>query len=101
MSMKIGTFLLSASVIGAAVSAAVGFTPDGRAPTGKPGGGVPSRAKVNYAEHIAPILNAHCAECHRPGEVAPFSLIGYDNAKKWAAMLSKVTESRVMPPWKA
>ncbi|HWA83225.1 MAG TPA: hypothetical protein VG820_07335 [Fimbriimonadaceae bacterium] len=61
----------------------------------------PSAAKVNYAEHVAPILNAHCVECHRPGEVAPFSLIGYENAKKWAKMEATVTQSRLMPPWKA
>src|SRR5580704_2662214 len=29
--------------------------------------------KVTYARDIAPILFSHCAECHRPGEVAPFS----------------------------
>ena len=54
-----------------------------------------------YAEHVAPILNRHCVQCHRPGEVAPFSLIGYENAKKWAAMMKVVTHSRQMPPWKA
>lgn len=58
-------------------------------------------AKPTYAEHVAPILNNHCVQCHRPGEVAPFSLLGYDNAKKWAAMTSVVTHSKQMPPWKA
>lgn len=58
-------------------------------------------AKPTYAEHIAPILNDHCVTCHRPGEVAPFSLIGYENAKKWSAMVTQVTHSRLMPPWKA
>lgn len=58
-------------------------------------------AKPTYAQHVAPILNDHCVQCHRPGEVAPFSLIGYDNAKKWAAMSAVVTHSKQMPPWKA
>jgi len=58
-------------------------------------------AKVTYAEHVAPILNRSCVPCHRPNEVAPFSLIGYDNAKKWANMTAAVTHSRQMPPWKA
>jgi hypothetical protein len=61
----------------------------------------PPKAAVNYAEHVAPILNRHCAECHRPGEVAPFSLTGYENARKWAPMIAQVTGSRRMPPWKA
>lgn len=66
-----------------------------------PASAAPPVAKVNYSEHIAPILEAHCIECHRPGEVAPFSLVGYSNAKKWAKMASTVTASRQMPPWKA
>jgi mono/diheme cytochrome c family protein len=54
-----------------------------------------------YAEHIAPILNRACVECHRPGEVAPFSLVGYEESAKRAKMLAFITESRRMPPWKA
>lgn len=54
-----------------------------------------------YATDIAPLLNAKCVSCHRPGEVAPFSLIGYDNAKKWSRMAAHVTQKRIMPPWKA
>lgn len=62
---------------------------------------VPAADKINYAEFIAPIINKHCVECHRPGEVAPFSLIGYDNTKKWAPMIAQVAGQRKMPPWKA
>ena len=54
-----------------------------------------------YAENIASILNNHCVDCHRPGEVAPFSLVSYDDAKKWARMIATVTEAKRMPPWKA
>lgn len=62
----------------------------------------PAPKKVpTYAESVAPILNKNCVECHHPGEVAPFSLVGYDNAKKWARMSAEVTHSRLMPPWKA
>jgi hypothetical protein len=66
-----------------------------------PGQAPPEASKVNYAEHIAPILNARCVECHRPGEVAPFSLLGYENARKWAPMLARRVSERKMPPWKA
>lgn len=54
-----------------------------------------------YAESIAPILNKSCVSCHRPGEVAPFSLVGYDNAKKNATMIAAVTKQGLMPPWRA
>lgn len=60
----------------------------------------PVPANPTYAEHIAPIFNRSCVECHRPGEVAPFSLIGYAEASKRAPMLAMITESRRMPPWK-
>jgi mono/diheme cytochrome c family protein len=58
-------------------------------------------AAVTYNRDIAPILFAHCAECHRPGEVAPFSLLTYQDAKKRAEGLARVTGRRLMPPWKA
>ncbi len=62
----------------------------------------PSREhEVTFTRDIAPILFAQCAECHRPGEVAPFSLLSYEDAKKRAAWLAEITQQRVMPPWKA
>jgi thiol-disulfide isomerase/thioredoxin len=57
--------------------------------------------QVTYYRDVAPILNAHCAECHREGEVAPFPLLTYEDAAKRSDWLSEVTESRLMPPWRA
>ncbi len=57
--------------------------------------------EVTYTRDIAPILNAQCAECHRPGEVAPFSLLSYGDAKKRAEWIAEVTNKQLMPPWKA
>lgn len=54
-----------------------------------------------YAGEVASILNKNCVSCHRPGEVAPFSLIGYENARKHADTIVAATSSRIMPPWKA
>src|SRR6185436_14977252 len=56
---------------------------------------------VTFSEDIAPILYQHCVTCHRPGEVAPFTLITFEDAVKRGKSLVKVTESRVMPPWHA
>ncbi len=56
---------------------------------------------VNYAEHVAGIVQNKCQSCHRPGEVAPFSLSSYDDVRKHAAMLREVVEERRMPPWHA
>jgi len=55
---------------------------------------------VNYSEHIAPIIYNHCTNCHRPGEIAPFSLTNYLEVATWAGMIKNVTQSGSMPPWK-
>jgi mono/diheme cytochrome c family protein len=54
-----------------------------------------------FAKHIAPIVYKHCAQCHRPGEVAPMSLLSYDDVRPWARAIKNKTASREMPPWGA
>src|ERR1043165_940784 len=54
-----------------------------------------------FNKDIAPIVYENCANCHRPGEVAPFSLLTYADASKRAKLIATVTERRYMPPWKA
>lgn len=56
---------------------------------------------VTFTEHVAPILFNNCARCHRPGEAAPFSLLGFEDAKKRARQIAEVTGKRFMPPWHA
>ncbi len=54
-----------------------------------------------YHRDVEPLLQKHCQDCHRPGQVAPFSLLTYEQARKRASDLQTVTESRLMPPWHA
>ena len=56
---------------------------------------------VTYSHHIAPLVNANCAECHRAGSVAPFALESYEQVKRRARMISYVTAEGIMPPWPA
>jgi Copper type II ascorbate-dependent monooxygenase, C-terminal domain len=49
---------------------------------------------------VLPILQNRCQECHRPGEVGPFSLMTYRQAVNWAGDIKDYTQSRRMPPWK-
>jgi mono/diheme cytochrome c family protein len=56
--------------------------------------------KITYARDIAPILNANCASCHRAGDIAPFPLTSFSDAAKHADLISSVTSSHYMPPWK-
>ncbi len=61
----------------------------------------PPASAPTFNQDIAPILYQNCAGCHRPGEVAPFPLLTYQDAAKRAALIASVTQSRYMPPWKA
>jgi hypothetical protein len=57
--------------------------------------------QITFSKHVAPIIFEHCTSCHRPGEAAPFPLMAYQDAKRRAGMIAEVTDSRLMPPWKA
>ncbi len=52
-----------------------------------------------WAHDVAPVIYKNCAECHRPGEVGPFSLLTYPDAAKRARFLAKAVKAHYMPPW--
>jgi hypothetical protein len=53
-----------------------------------------------YARDVAPIIQTHCADCHRPGMAAPFPLLTFSDVGRRARQVALVTEMRLMPPWK-
>jgi peroxiredoxin len=57
------------------------------------------KGKVTYTKHVARILQKRCQECHRPGEIGPFSLLTYENARAWADTIHEVVLEERMPPW--
>jgi peroxiredoxin/mono/diheme cytochrome c family protein len=58
-------------------------------------------SQVTYARHVATILQKNCQECHRPGQIGPFSLLTYDDAAAWADTIREVVNDQRMPPWYA
>ncbi|MFZ4628145.1 MAG: thiol-disulfide isomerase [Blastocatellia bacterium] len=58
-------------------------------------------ATVTFSRDVAPILYGRCAECHRPGETAPMSLLSYRDVRPWAKSIREKVVSREMPPWYA
>lgn len=56
---------------------------------------------VTFSNQIARILQKHCVECHREGEIAPFELIDYEEVAGWGDMIAEVVEQGRMPPWHA
>ena len=56
---------------------------------------------VTFALHVAPLLNKHCVECHRAGEIGPMELSDYDEVVGWGEMIVEVIDDQRMPPWHA
>lgn len=55
---------------------------------------------VTFSRDIAPVFFEHCAVCHRPGGVAPMSLMSYQEVRPWARAITEQVTARSMPPWK-
>jgi Flp pilus assembly protein TadD/mono/diheme cytochrome c family protein len=54
---------------------------------------------VTWSHQIAPLAYHNCTTCHHPGGAGPFSLLTYDDARRWGKQMAAVTSSRYMPPW--
>jgi len=54
-----------------------------------------------FTKDIAPIFYANCTSCHRPGEIAPMSLMTYKDARPWAKAIATKVADGTMPPWHA
>ena len=52
-----------------------------------------------FYRDVLPILQEHCLSCHRQGQVAPMSLVTYDETRPWAPAIAKSVQSKMMPPW--
>ena len=56
-------------------------------------------AQVTFTKDVAPIFQKSCQNCHRPGSIAPMSLLTYEDARPWARSIRQRVEARQMPPW--
>src|SRR5438094_6636476 len=61
--------------------------------------GQTQQAPVTFTKDVAPILQKNCQVCHRPGSIAPMSLLTYEDARPWARAIKQRTSLREMPPW--
>src|SRR6185369_6046989 len=69
--------------------------------TGAPLASAQSAAQpaATFAKDVAPILQRSCQQCHRPGSIAPMSLLTYEDVRPWARSIKLKTALREMPPW--
>jgi hypothetical protein len=56
-------------------------------------------SEPTYANQVVRALQKNCQICHHPGTAAPFSLVSYEDALKWADNMQEAVSERRMPPW--
>ena len=60
--------------------------------------------EVTYNRDVAPIMQRTCQSCHRPGSIAPMSLLTYEEVRPWARSIKEKISRQDndpdrMPPW--
>jgi hypothetical protein len=56
---------------------------------------------VTFFRDVLPILQNHCQECHRPGQMAPMPLRTFEETRPWAKAIRDQVRAHTMPPWSA
>src|SRR5947199_9193415 len=59
----------------------------------------PTQAQVTFTKDVAPIFYRSCVRCHRPDELAPMSLLTYNDARPWARAIEERVSKREIPRW--
>ena len=54
---------------------------------------------ASFYKDVLPILQDHCQQCHRPGQIAPMPLVTYAQARSKAKLIAEMVRSKRMPPW--
>jgi hypothetical protein len=85
--------VLSVGVMGCLAALCFVLSPVTRA------GGSGGVKEVTFSRDVAPIFYKNCAECHRPGDIAPMSLLTYKDARPWARSIKEKVVTKEMPPW--
>lgn len=60
-----------------------------------------TKPTYTYGEHIRPIIQSRCSQCHQAGGMAPFTLSNYTQVKDWGKIILSRLQARSMPPWGA
>ncbi|MBA0085880.1 MAG: hypothetical protein HRJ53_12855, partial [Acidobacteria bacterium Pan2503] len=57
--------------------------------------------EITYSKDVAPVLYKNCVMCHRPNDIAPMSLLTYEEVLPFAGLIRQSVDQRKMPPWHA
>lgn len=66
-----------------------------------PSGAQFEKNEITFTEHVFPVLQVHCMECHRSGEIGPFAMDRYEEVVGWAETMLETIDDGRMPPWHA
>ena len=58
-------------------------------------------SEVTFSNQISRLFQKRCVECHRDGDIAPFTLTDHEEASGWGEMIAEVITDNRMPPWHA
>jgi uncharacterized protein (TIGR03437 family) len=61
---------------------------------------VRAAAPPTFNKEVVRLFQKSCQGCHHPGDIAPFSLMTYKEARPWAKAIREAVVTRHMPPWK-
>jgi len=64
-----------------------------------PGQSAAQKAVPTFSKDIMPIFQEKCQDCHRPGSIAPMSLLTYKDTRPYARSIRQKVATRTMPPW--
>jgi cytochrome c553 len=90
--MRSGTRIAVATVTLAALAvplAALAMARGEAAPTAAP----------SFTREVAPVIAEKCTGCHRPGGIAPFSLVTARQISSNSAAIAAAVQAQLMPPW--
>ena len=91
--MRMKNAVISATLVW--IAAASGVATEGQYASRR----TPDKNAPTFSKDVAPIIFKNCAGCHRPGEIAPMSLLTYEDARPWAKAIRDEVSERNMPPW--
>jgi len=64
-------------------------------------GSAQTSGEPTWTADIGPVMSQKCMNCHRPGQIAPMSLLTYEDVSPWVRSIRMMVENRIMPPWHA
>lgn len=56
---------------------------------------------ATWSASVGDVLKRNCLECHRTGDIGPFSMESYDEVTGWADTMLETIDNGRMPPWHA